>query len=176
VRFLFLAYGRRAPCAAVLTSALLLTGCTDASPSSTTSTPPTQAPPTAAGGSDHDEVLPEPPPSPTWDPASREEATDAATAAMTAFARPRLDAQVWWAQLSPLLTPAAAAAYAATDPRNVPARSVTGSAELVDDSSAYLALVEVPTDAGDYVVLLAREGQDDPWLVERLLPPAQAGG
>ncbi len=46
---------------------------------------------------------------------------------------------------------------------------------LVDDSSAYLARVRVPTDAGPYVVLLAREGAGEAWLVERITPPGTSG-
>ena len=90
---------------------------------------------------------------------------------MTTFTDHRADADSWWADLEPALSAQAAADYAGTDPAAVPARAVTGTAVLVDDSSAYLASVEVPTDAGAYEVLLSRAGAGAPWLVERLTPP-----
>lgn len=130
-------------------------------------------PPAAAPGGHTDEHADLPPaePYPTWDAAARADAVATATAAMTTFARPALDEPTWWAQLRPLLSPAAAAAYAGTDPANVPARSVTGPGTLTDDSSTYLAPVAVPTDVGSYLVLLSRAGQGSPWLVERFTPP-----
>ena len=93
---------------------------------------------------------------------------------MRAFARPRLSAEAWWKDLQPLLSAEAATAYAGTDPAQVPARAVTGRPALVDQRSAYLAGVEVPTTAGTYRVLLSRKGAGTPWLVERLTPPRNA--
>ncbi len=172
--------------AAAITVVLAVSGCSadtqarvravGAAAASTTSPPaPTQAPPDVHGHTDEDEQLPPPERVPTWDAASRASAAAAAERAMRSFARPRLDAARWWAQLEPLLSPAAALAYQGTDPANVPARKVTGKPVLVDESSAYLARVKVPTDAGRYVVLLAREGAGEPWLVERITPPAASG-
>lgn len=140
-------------------------------PAATSGSIRAQEPPAVQGPSDQDEERPAAAPAPTWDEAARAGALAAATTAVTAFARPRADPQTWWADLAPLLTPAAAAAYAGTDPRNVPARSVTGDAVLVDDASAYLVGVQVPTDVGACTVLLSREGQGSPWLVEQLVPP-----
>ena len=54
----------------------------------------------------------EPQPVPEWDEASRVAVVDAAEAAMTAFARPDLDYDTWWAGVEPLLTPEAAEDYA----------------------------------------------------------------
>jgi hypothetical protein len=90
---------------------------------------------------------------------------------MRAFARPDVASDAWWEELEPLLSPAAAAAYAGTDPANVPARAVTGPARLVGEDSAYLAPVAVPTDVGAYQVLLSRAGHGSPWRVERFTPP-----
>lgn len=179
-----------AVCATALAATVLLTGCTGqqatpsardaaqgaASPDPAAELPaPPQPPVTVEGPTDEDEELPPAEPYPTWDAQAREQAVQAATAAMTAFARPQLDATRWWAELSPLLTPAAAVAYQGTDPAEVPARAVTAPGALVDDTSTYLAGVQVPTDAGPYLVLLSRDGAGAPWLVERLTPPAAAG-
>ncbi|WP_133412103.1 hypothetical protein [Vallicoccus soli] len=94
---------------------------------------------------------------------------------MRALARPDLDPATWWAQLQPLLTPAAATAYEFTDPGNVPVRMVTAAPTRVTSPSPYLAQVTVPTDVGPYVVLLAREGAGEPWRAERIIPPATVG-
>ena len=112
--------------------------------------------------------LPTPLPPPTHDAGSSDAALAQATAAVTAFARPGLDAQTWWAELAPLLSPAALEAYAGTDPAEVPASAVTGPAWPGESASNYLATVFVPTTAGDYAVLLVREGGGAPWLVERI--------
>ncbi|QGU28153.1 hypothetical protein [Microbacterium oryzae] len=111
---------------------------------------------------------------PEWDEASRQAVVDAAVAAMTAFARPSLDADAWWEGVEPLLTADAAQDYAYVDPANVPASAVTGPAVIVDDTSAYLAHVEVPTDAGAYTLILSREDAGSPWLVSRFTPPEGA--
>lgn len=113
-------------------------------------------------------TLPTPLPQPTDDLASQESAVTQATAAVTAFARPDLDPETWWDGLAPLLSPAALEAYAGTDPAEVPARAVTGPAWPGESPSSYLATVFVPTDVGEYAVLLVREGGGTPWLVERI--------
>lgn len=112
---------------------------------------------------------------PEWDAQSREAVTRTAEKAMTAFARPGMAADQWWDELEPLLSSAAQLDYSYTDPANVPASAVTGPGTLVDDSSAYLGYVEVPTDAGTYTVVLSRLDGAAPWLVERLAPPDGQG-
>lgn len=89
---------------------------------------------------------------------------------MTAFARPHLQQGRWWRDLAPMLTPAARKAYQYVAVENVPAREVRGKGKIVDDSSPYLASVEVKTDVGTYTILLARTGQEAPWLAERIEP------
>ena len=109
-------------------------------------------------------------PVPTWDAASREGALEAARAAMTAFARPELDHDAWWAGLEPLLTQQAALDYAYVDPANVPATALTGPATVVEETSAYVTTVEVPTDAGPYAIILTRQDAAAPWLTARITP------
>ncbi|MGY1703815.1 hypothetical protein ACI79C_04510 [Geodermatophilus sp. SYSU D00697] len=160
--------GRRLAAAAALVASLVLGGCAAAAdpvqPAATSSAAPSPDP------GDAHAALPAPPPPPTEDDASQRAALEAATAALTAFARPALDPAQWWAELAPLLSPTAAAAYEGTDPQAVPASAVTGPARPTPSVSAYLATVLFPTDAGEYAVLLAREGGDSPWLVERITP------
>jgi len=88
------------------------------------------------------------------------------------FARPDVSYEQWWADLSPLLSSQAQMDYQYVDPLNVPARAVTGDPILVDDDSASVAGVQVPTDVGLYVVTLSRADADAPWVVERITPPA----
>jgi hypothetical protein len=117
-----------------------------------------------------DDVRPSPQRYPTDDPPSVQAALEGGTAVMTAFARPDENADTWWAAVSPLLTPAAETAYSGTDPAEIPASAITGTAWLGQSPSPFLATVFVPTDAGNYVVLLVREDAAAPWLAERITP------
>lgn len=132
------------------------------------------APPSGVVDADTEETI-EPQPVPVWDDASRASVLEAAETALRAFARPDLDHGLWWAELEPLLTTHAAEDYAYVDPANIPVRGITGEAFIVEDTSTYVATVEVPTDAGPYQVLLTRKNADEPWLVSRLAPVEQAG-
>jgi hypothetical protein len=160
------------------------TGCSDV-PSAPTSGSSAQPAPTPTGTpldfdlpDDDEETYPE------WDPASRQQAEAAGDAVMRAYARPVPGAETsvieagWWETLAPLLTPDAQDAYAYVDPAEVPATAVTGPAALVEpgadggqNTTAFLATVQVPTDVGTYNVLLARTGDGAPWLAERITPP-----
>lgn len=130
---------------------------------------PAGASPTGPG--DTRANLPTPAPAPTDDAASRTAAETAAAAAMASFVRVDLTAEDWWNRLSEHLTADAASAYYGTDPLEVPARAVTGAPRWDGSTSAYLANVVVPTDVGDYRLLLVREGQGSPWLVQTIAPP-----
>lgn len=165
-----------------LAAALVLVGCTGQdegptpTPTTTSSPSPTMPdldqftpPPSGLVDEDTGETI-EPQPVPEWDEASRVAVVDAAEAAMTAFARPDLDHDTWWAGVEPLLTPEAAEDYAYVDPANIPVREVTGEGFIVNDASAYVATVEVPTDAGRYQLVLNRKHADAPWLVSRITP------
>lgn len=104
---------------------------------------------------------------PSWDSTARDAAGEAATRAVTAYLSGDAE-DAWWSEVAPLLSPVAQQAYAGTDPANVPGRVVSGPPTVTDAAgSAYLAEVVVPTDAGDYGVLLSRAATGDPWLVER---------
>ncbi|MFW3170911.1 hypothetical protein [Geodermatophilus sp. CPCC 206100] len=166
---------RRFAGAAALAAALLLSSCGGA-PDRAASRPEPTAAAVAAEEEpgDADAHLPAAPPSPTDDADSQQAALDTAEAAMTAFAQPHLAAADWWAGLSPLLSPTATTAYEATDPALVPASTVTGAPLPTPAVSSYLSTVLVPTDAGEYAVLLVREGAGAPWLVERITPVESA--
>lgn len=166
-----------------LTVALCVTGTTlsacsrPSDPASTSTSSPSSSPvggpagarPTGPGDTQAD--LPGPAPAPTDDGASRAAATTVAAAAMASFVRVDLTAADWLSQLSTHLTADAGSAYYGTDPLEVPARAVTGPPRWDGSISAYLANIVVPTDVGDYRLLLVRDGQDSPWLVQTIMPP-----
>lgn len=108
----------------------------------------------------------------TWNDDVRAAAREAATSVLTTFADAARPADQWWKDLSPLLTPQAQAVYQDVDPRTVPVRTVTGTAKVVDETSTLLTTVTVPTDIGDYTVLLVRADGGSPWLAERIRPPS----
>jgi hypothetical protein len=138
-----------------------------AAPAPSTATAPT-AP---IGPNDVGAELPTPSAYPTDDAASRATAQDAAAEAMAVFLRVDLSAAEWLAGLSAHLTADAAGAFYGTDPLEVPARAITGQPRWDGSTSGYLAEVVVPTDVGDYRLLLVREGQGAPWLVQTITPP-----
>lgn len=109
---------------------------------------------------------------PTWDAVSRAAAIARAAEIMTAFARPALGHEGWWAALAPLLSDQAQQDYSFVDPANIPVHAVTGQPVLVDESSAFLARVQVPTDVGVYELLLSRTDATAPWVGEAITPPA----
>jgi hypothetical protein len=164
-----------APVALALIALVAIAGCTSTAGGSSRAAPRTPAGgTTAAGPRDADQA----PPLryPTEDATSQQAALDAATAAITAFARPDATRDAWWAGLSPLLSPAATTAYVGTDPAEVPARVVIGPAEMAPgpSRSPFLATVFVPTDAGPYAVLLVRADDSARWLAERISPAEPA--
>jgi hypothetical protein len=108
---------------------------------------------------------------PTQDAASSAAAVDLAHRAMAAFARPTVDPDTWFTDLAPLLTPAGRSAYVGTDPAEVPAHAVTGPGLTEESPSVFLAYVVVPTDVGDYRLLLSRESGTAGWLVETITAP-----
>ena len=159
--------------------ALAMPGCSSSSTSidSMSSLPTAEASPAAApipinhADVGHDDIRVTPGPVPTWDEAAIAAAGSSAEDAVVAFVSDSDDA-VWWTTVSPLLSPTAQQAYVGTDPAEVPGSTVLGSAVVLDAGSAYLARVLVPTDAGDYEVLLSRTDAGAPWLVERFGLPA----
>lgn len=140
----------------------------DVAPVSTSSAVPTESAP-EDGLSDGLDIA-------TADPADEQSTAAAVTVAenlMTAFARPDLDEATWMDGLYPYLTQTAGTVYAGTDPAKVPVSEVTGSGSVVEGATAYALLVTVPTNIGPYVVSLTRQDPADPWLADRVTPPAR---
>lgn len=106
-----------------------------------------------------------------WSDIDRKDVIDAAETALRAFARPDVDYDEWWQRFGPLLAPDAVQAYAYVDNTTIPVDQITGGSEITDDTSAYVAVVAVPTNIGIYEVTLSRIDGDSPWLVHRLTPP-----
>ena len=101
---------------------------------------------------------------------SQAAAISVAEKVVTAFGRPGLDYQTWINGLYPLLTQTGAAAYADTDPANVPVHQATGAGTILPGSTNVALIVKVPTDAGPYTVSLNRQGSTAPWLADRIRP------
>lgn len=79
----------------------------------------------------------------------------------------------WWPSLEERMTPSAAQAYE-VDPEEVPSgHRVSADPVVLGDASQVLCRAEVSTTRGDYRVTLAREHAEDPWLVDRIIPPDQ---
>ena len=90
---------------------------------------------------------------------------------MEAYARPLLEQEGWWADLSPHLTQRARQDYAYVQPAAIVATTLTGPGQITAEPSAYVVHVTVPTDAGAYELILARADGASPWLVARFLTP-----
>jgi len=110
---------------------------------------------------------------PVWDRNSRKAALDAAEKVVRAYGRPDVSYDEWWNGLGPLLAPDAVQAYAYVDNEIILVDQVTGPAEIVDDTTAYVAIVAVPTNIGVYEITLSRLDGDSPWLTHRLTPPQE---
>lgn len=108
---------------------------------------------------------------PQWDAASRKSAVTAGEEAMRLFARPTLDQATWWEELSPLMNDVARKDYAYVQPQSIPANKVTGPGKIVEEDSASVVRIEVPTNAGTYVVILNRTDADSPWKIARYIFP-----
>lgn len=104
----------------------------------------------------------------------RTDATATAVTAMTFFVRRDVSADQWISDLATYMTPQAAQDYRTVDPANVEATALTGAAKTIPTDSAWLARVQVPTDAGAYLVVLSRTEEDPTWRVARITPPEKA--
>lgn len=108
-----------------------------------------------------------------WDEFSRKAVLNAAETVVKAYARPDVSYDEWWNGIGPLLAPNAVQAYAYVDNEMILADQITGPAEIVDDTSAHVAIVAVPTNIGVYDVTLSRIDGHALWLVHRLTPPQE---
>jgi hypothetical protein len=109
-------------------------------------------------------------PSMSADP-TRTAAQTRAVEALALFMRRDLTGQARTDALQPYLSVLAARDYASTDPANVPGTTVTGTAQVLSTPSDRIARVQIPTDAGEYVVNLSRNAEDPQWRVERFIVP-----
>lgn len=165
---------------ALALAGLMLTACSPDDAATPAPTEPSSTPdfselePLPPGYLDEDtQEIYEPENVPEWDSSSRRAAVKAGEQAMALFARPSLDKDTWWDEISPLMTDTARDYYAYVEPSSIPASKVTGSGELVDDTSAYLAYVDVPTDAGTFSVIMNRADADSDWKIARYVFPEQ---
>lgn len=77
----------------------------------------------------------------------------------------------WWAELEPLLSPAAAGVHIYDDPRTFPTVKVTGElaeAPVAPYTEGVTAEVYVPTNEGRYSLFLVRTSETAPWRLEHI--------
>jgi len=77
----------------------------------------------------------------------------------------------WWSQLSPLLSPAAAAVHSYDNPGTFTVPTVTGEiteAPQPPETPGVTAEVYVPTDEGRYSLFLSRRSTTDPWRLTKI--------
>jgi hypothetical protein len=166
----------------VVTASLVLVcavaGCSGQGEDQTVSTPPEA---TVTGGAplppdvDPAKVDVEPVPTavlpePEWNDGSRATAVATAEQTVAALVQTSLPPDQWLAGLLPWLEPEEAADWEWVDPANVVGQQVTGPGALVEEVSGFVAVVDVPTDAGPWHVTVATDA-DGNWLVRDLLPP-----
>jgi hypothetical protein len=149
------------PCAILAAAALLATLC---SCSSAESADPVPTEPEIVA--DDAPIIAAQPPT-AEDEAS---AIQAAGAVMTAFANPTATAHDWLDSMYPLLSQRGAADYQGTDPSQIAAHRVTGPGSILPSATNVALTVDVPTDAGNYVVALSRPSTRAPWLADRIRP------
>lgn len=101
---------------------------------------------------------------------------DVATAALTAYCSADQEQEEWKAGLEPYLSPRGRSVYANTDVSRIDACTVE---ELVGDPETDGNLrqyVTIATDAGEWLVTVARDTETDPWRVDAFTPPTEPGG
>ena len=135
---------------------------------------PSPSPPTVSDRPDGVALDIEPEPTapeaePTHDQTSRSAAVTTAEGCVAALVQ-TVPYDQWWDGLSAWLEPDLAQSWSWTDPANVVGTVVTGPGVVVEDVSAWVLLVDVPTDAGPWHVTVARDDHGS-WAVRDLVPP-----
>lgn len=106
---------------------------------------------------------------PRWDESSRLAAVGLAEHATAAWINTAVSESSWRTGLKTWFPPSTLEYYADVDPRNIKAGRVRAAgARVTDESSPYLAVVRVPTNAGAYEVTLSRATALEPWQVEQV--------
>lgn len=144
-----------------------------ASPSSSTAAPrSTSADPPMDSGDPQTGIPTAPQPAPLGE-ASRTP-TDVAQAVMTAYVvTGPTDPDTWYRRIAPFLLPQARRDYTYVDPAQVKAHQLVGLAAVTRQTD-YLAEVTQNTDAGIYLVHLARD-DDGLWKVSAIDEPTTPG-
>ncbi|MGV2950552.1 hypothetical protein ACNPM8_00035 [Glutamicibacter sp. AGC46] len=136
----------------------LLAGCTPTEPEGT---------PGEENGIMHDiHASPEQSAIEEWSPRIAQEASDVATNAATAYARPDLEQSQWFTGLRPYLSDDAQRTFQNVSNLNITATKVTSTETPVKGRSAAIATVTVNTNTGSLDFLLSRA--DGEWVVEKI--------
>lgn len=143
---------------ALALASALLAGCTPAEPEDT---------PGEEHGIMHDiHASPEQSAIEDWSPQIAQEASEIATNAATAYARPDLDQSQWFTGLRLYLSADAQRTFQNVSNLNITATTVTSTEDPVKGRSAAIATVTVHTNTDSLDFLLSRA--DGEWVVEKI--------
>ncbi|MGP5703779.1 hypothetical protein [Glutamicibacter arilaitensis] len=101
-----------------------------------------------------------------WSPQIAQEASDVATNAATAYARPDLEQSQWFTGLRPYLSDDAQRTFQNVSNLNITATKVTSTEDPVKGRSPAIATVTVHTNTDSLDFLLSRA--DGEWVVEKI--------
>lgn len=106
------------------------------------------------------------------DPASEDEAIDAAVKVMAAYTDTGKTQGEWFKAVAPLLTTAYAQEAKYIQPPRLTARTVTSAGSIVpaEIPDGHQVRVKFSTNAGEWVVIMTRTGSGAPWLASNVLP------
>jgi hypothetical protein len=158
----------------VMAATLALAGCSGGgaqiqpSRDQQSSAPPTSSTEPSPTPSVYDDATAQP--APEASDSAEDSAVAAAEKVVRTYAQPKLSADAWARQMTPLLSQSGAVAYEGQDPTTIPATKVTGRGKIVDGATDVALNVLVPTDAGEYDVALSRSGDNTPWLANEVRP------
>lgn len=101
---------------------------------------------------------------------------DIATAALTAYCSTDREQDEWKAGLEPYLSPRGRSVYSNTDVSRINACTVKEPVGDPETDGNLRQYVTIGTDAGEWLVTLARDAESDPWRVDAFTPPPEPGG
>lgn len=101
---------------------------------------------------------------------------DVATAALTAYCSTDREQEAWKDGLEPYLSPRGRSVYANTDVSRIDDCTVKDPAGDPEADGNLRQYVTITTDAGEWLVTVARDTETDPWRVDAFTPPPEPGG
>lgn len=107
---------------------------------------------------------------------SETDPVDIAQAALTAYCSTDKEQDEWKAGLEPYLSPRGRSVYANTDVSRVNECTVNKPVGDPEKDGNLRQYVTIDTDAGEWLVTVAKDTETDPWRIDALTPPPEPGG